>query len=79
MKQDIEKLENDINYNKRQMKEKGSYIPFDIKLTERVEKLLKAHKEKSTEHKIMKRILVENGLWEKLLNDGEFINYLKEE
>lgn len=32
-----------------------------------------------TEHKIMKRILVENGLWETLLNDSEFIEYLDKE
>ena len=31
------------------------------------------------EHKIMKRILVKNGLWEKLLNDDEFIEYLEED
>jgi len=54
MKEDIEKLEKDINYNKRQMKEKGSYIPFDIKLTERVEKLLKAYKEDEELIHIMK-------------------------
>ena len=31
------------------------------------------------EHLIMKQILIENGLWEKLLNDDRFINYLKED
>ena len=35
--------------------------------------------ELKTEHKIMKRILVENNLWETLLNDDEFIEYLKED
>ena len=34
--------------------------------------------ELKTEHKIMKRILVENNLWETLLNDDEFIEHLKE-
>lgn len=29
------------------------------------------------EHKIMKRILVKNNLWETLLNDDEFIEYLE--
>ena len=32
-----------------------------------------------TENKIMKRIIVENGLWETLLNDDEFIEYLNKE
>ena len=30
------------------------------------------------EHKIMKRILIENNLYERLLNDDEFIDYLEE-
>ena len=30
-----------------------------------------------TEHKIMKRILVKNNLWETLLNDDEFIEHLE--
>lgn len=35
--------------------------------------------ELKTEHKIMKRILVENNLWETLLNDDEFIEHLEED
>ncbi len=31
------------------------------------------------EHDIMKRILCQHGLWETLLNDKEFIKYLKED
>ena len=31
------------------------------------------------EHKIIKRILVENNLWETLLNDSKFIEHLEEE
>lgn len=31
------------------------------------------------EHKIMKRILDENGLWETFLNDDEFLKYLRED
>lgn len=31
------------------------------------------------EHSIMKRLIVDNGLWEKLLNDDEFITYLRED
>ena len=34
--------------------------------------------ELKTEHKIMKRILVEHNLWETLLNDDEFIEHLEE-
>ena len=33
--------------------------------------------ESKIEHKIMKRILVKNNLWETLLNDDEFIEYLE--
>ena len=40
---------------------------------------LNSLEEFKTEHKIMKRILVENNLWEKLLNDDEFIEHLEEE
>ena len=35
--------------------------------------------ELKTEHKIMKRILVKNNLWETLLNDDEFIEHLEED
>lgn len=44
-----------------------------------VEQVIKDYKEKSIEHKIMKRILIEHNLWETLLNDDEFIKYLEEE
>ena len=30
------------------------------------------------EHRIMKRIIQENGLWETLLKDNEFVKYLEE-
>lgn len=40
---------------------------------------LNSLEEFKTEHKIMKRILVENGLWETLLNDDEFIEHLDED
>lgn len=32
-----------------------------------------------TEHRIMKRIIQENGLWETLLNDKEFLEYLRKD
>lgn len=44
------------------------------KLFEYLDKL----EEFKTEHKIMKRILVENNLWETLLNDDEFIEHLED-
>ncbi len=31
------------------------------------------------EHKIMKKILIENNLWEELLNDDEFLEFLRED
>lgn len=34
-------------------------------------------KEFKEEHKIMKQILIENGLWERLLNDDRFLKYLR--
>lgn len=44
------------------------------KLFEYLDKL----EEFKTEHKIMKRILVENNLWETLLNDDEFMEYMED-
>ena len=34
-------------------------------------------KEFKEEHKIMKQIIIENGLWERLLNDDRFLKYLR--
>lgn len=39
---------------------------------------LNSLEEFKVEHKIMKKILVENNLWERLLNDDEFIEHLEE-
>ena len=36
-------------------------------------------KEFKKEHEIMKKILIEKGLWETLLNDDRFLVYLREE
>ena len=36
-------------------------------------------KEFKNEHEIMKKILIEKGLWETLLNDDRFLEYLREE
>lgn len=43
-----------------------------------IEKQQKEIEELKKEHKIMKRIIIDNGLWETLLNDDEFVNYLEE-
>lgn len=40
---------------------------------------LNSLEEFKAEHKIMKRILVENNLWERLLNDDEFIEHLEDD
>ena len=42
-----------------------------------IEKQLKVLEEIKQEHFIMEQIIVENGLWETLLNDDRFIEYLK--
>lgn len=39
---------------------------------------LNSLEEFKVEHKIMKKILVENNLWERLLNDDEFIEHLED-
>ena len=31
------------------------------------------------EHEIMKKFIIKNGLWEKFLNDDEFLKYLRED
>lgn len=36
-------------------------------------------KEFKKEHEIMKKILIEKGLWETLLNNDRFLEYLREE
>ena len=49
------------------------------KANERIEELEDELKEYKIEHKIMKQILIENNLWERLLNDDRFIEHLREE
>ena len=47
-----------------------------------IKKILKENarlKEFKKEHEIMKKILIEKGLWETLLNDDRFLEYLREE
>lgn len=52
---------------------KEKYINKDKEI-ERLNNELENFKE---EHKIMKQILIENNLWENLLNDDRFLEYLR--
>lgn len=81
MKEDIKNLEEIINLSKEEIENNDENITaiLDLEDLKSLENLLTRYKEIKTEHKIMKRILVEHNLWETLLNDGEFIKYLKEE
>lgn len=54
-----------------------SFKEADV-LSNLIEKQEKEIEELKKEHKIMKRIIIDNGLWETLLNDDEFVNYLEE-
>lgn len=53
-------------------------MQVDNKTKTKLFKYLGSLEDYKAEHKIMKRILVANGLWEKFLNDDEFIEYLDE-
>lgn len=53
-------------------------MQVDNKTKTKLLEYLNSLEEFKAEHKIMKRILVENGLWERLLNDDEFIEHLEE-
>ena len=54
-------------------------MQLDNKTKTKLFKYLTNLEELKTEHKIMKRILVKNNLWETLLNDVEFIEHLEED
>jgi len=56
-------------------------LGLDEEKAQAIENLINRVKELEefkAEHKIMKRLLVENNLWERLLNDDEFIEYLED-
>lgn len=59
---------------------RGAILAMQVenKTKTRLFEYLESLEDYKAEHKIMKRILVENGLWEKFLNDDEFIEYLDE-
>ena len=44
---------------------------------ERLNNIIKKLEEFKEEHKIMKQILIENNLWETLLNDDRFLEHLR--
>lgn len=79
----IEILKNPINVNTKEYKyfDKDNYD----KLTEIYKKCLKAFDKYETlielakEHKILKQFIIDNGLWEKLLNDEKFLDWMKED
>lgn len=53
-------------------------VPKDILISEFVRQRKNLH-DISVEHRIMKRILIENNLWDDLLNDDEFLEFLRED
>lgn len=51
---------------------------YQIELKDKeIERLNNELEEFKEEHKIMKQILIENNLWENLLNDDRFLEYLR--
>lgn len=44
---------------------------------QQIDQLTNQLNEFKEEHKIMKQILIENGLWERLLNDDRFLKHLR--
>ncbi len=64
--------------------ELGENYPFKlyemgISALKEIENLQQELQEIKKEHSIMKQFIYENGLWEKLLNDDRFIEYLRSE
>lgn len=51
---------------------------YGTNISKLIENILEENDNLLKEHTIMKRIIIKNNLWEKLLNDNEFIDYLKE-
>lgn len=67
MEEYIKILEKDINYNKRQIKEIGSYIPFDIKLMKRVENLIKGYRALEEENKELLEVKISASVHNRML------------
>ena len=62
------------NQNDELLEDLSDYVINSQKEIERLNNELEEFKE---EHKIMKQILIENNLWETLLNDDRFLEYLR--
>lgn len=76
----IEKIEH-ILYNSYESDcgiGKANYI-YIMRFINRQQREIEDFENIKNEHRIMKRIIQENGIWETLLNDNEFSKYLKEE
>ena len=67
---------NEFNYLENQLQEARYLLAC---LSEKYNQLTNQLKEFKEEHKIMKQILIENGLWERLLNDDRFLKYLRDD
>lgn len=83
LKEALEILRNPIIVNNKQ------YKCFDQDNYERLEEIYKKCLkifnqldtliEISKEHKILKQFIIDNGMWEKLLNDEKFLDWMEED
>ena len=75
--EEINKIINwiEISYTRLNYKEELLLVNYIKQLQQENARL----KEFKKEHEIMKKILIEKGLWETLLNDDRFLEYLREE
>ena len=77
MNEEINKIINwiEMSYTRLNYKEELLLVNY----TKQLQKENAQLKEFKKEHEIMKKILIEKGLWETLLNDDRFLEYLREE
>lgn len=61
----------------REMDSADEVIKKQFFAIERLNNELEEFEKFQEEHKIMKQILIENNLWETLLNDDRFLEYLR--
>lgn len=54
-----------------------SEITYLLEYIQQKENIINELEEFKEEHKIMKQILIENNLWETLLNDDRFLEHLR--
>ena len=83
IKEILDRLEKILTtYYKMEVMIMNKEYPIEEELEEAyktINKLTNQLKEFKEEHKIMKQILIENGLWERLLNDDRFLKYLRDD